>query len=197
MNESHDIDEDLALVERILAAPEGDTRAFAALVERHQKGVMANCRYITRSPGDAEDLAQDVFVKVYFSLQRFERKSKFRTWLRRIKANHCLNHVRKSEGRTFVDLEETAVSPPEELRTDPQVYGRIEAAAERQKIAEVIDKMNDTLRIPLLLRDMDEMSYQEIADLLGVGLSAVKMRIKRARTEFREHYEAVRSGAGE
>ena len=196
MNESHDIDEDLALVERILAAPEGDTRAFAALVERHQKGVLANCRYITRSPGDAEDLAQDVFVKVYFSLQRFEGRSKFRTWLRRIKANHCLNHVRKSEGRTFVDLEETTVSPPEELRTDPQVYGQIEAAAERQKIAEVIDKMNDTLRIPLLLRDMDEMSYQEIADLLGVGLSAVKMRIKRARTEFRERYEAVRHGTG-
>ena len=96
-----------------------------------------------------------------------------------------------------MDLEQMAASPPEELRTNPQAWSRLEAAAEQNKIAEIIDKMNDTVRVPLILRDMDEMSYQEIADILGIGLSAVKMRIKRARREFRERYEAVRRGGGD
>ena len=73
----------------------------------------------------------------------------------------------------------------------PQRWSRIEAADERTRIASVIDKMSDTLRIPLVLRDMDEMSYQEIADVLKIGLSAVKMRIKRGREEFRRRYKAL------
>ncbi|MCP3981398.1 MAG: RNA polymerase sigma factor [bacterium] len=189
-------DEDLGLVEEILAAPEGDTRAFETLVERHKQGVLANCRYITRSAGDAEDLAQDVFLKVYFALRRFERRAKFRTWLRRIKANHCLNHVKKSEGKQFVDVDDEAVNPPEALRVEPDVWDKVDAEDAQARIAAVIDQMNDTLRVPLILCDMDEMSYQEIADLLGIKLSAVKMRIKRAREEFRTRYEAAGESAG-
>jgi RNA polymerase sigma-70 factor (ECF subfamily) len=191
MSERHDMDEDLELVERVLSAPEGDTRAFESLVQRHQKSVLANCRYITGSPQEAEDLAQDVFLKVYFSLRRFERRAKFRTWLRRIKANHCLNHVRKSEGKRFVQVDEVEEAPPEPLRSEPSAWSRLEAEDAQERIAAVIDQMNETLRVPLILRDMDEMSYQEIAGLLGIGLSAVKMRIKRAREEFRVRYQSA------
>lgn len=192
MNESrHDKDEDLTLVERILEAPDGDTRAFEDLVQRHSKNVVANCRYITRSSSDAEDLAQDVFVKAYFAIRSFQRRSKFRTWLQRIKVNHCLNHLKKTEGRYFQDLEDAAAADPGALSTEPRVWRRIEAAHERERIEQALDELTDTLRIPLILRDMDEMSYQEIADLLGVGLSAVKMRIKRARQEFRQHYQGA------
>ena len=189
MNESHhDEDDDLTLVERILEAPDGDTRAFEDLVQRYSKNVVANCRYITRSSIDAEDLAQDVFVKAYFAIRSFERRSKFRTWLQRIKVNHCLNHLKKNEGRSFQDLDDVEATASGPLSTEPRVWRRIEAAHERERIERVLEELTDTLRIPLILRDMDEMSYQKIADLLGVGLSAVKMRIKRARQEFRQHY---------
>jgi RNA polymerase sigma-70 factor (ECF subfamily) len=192
VSESHqDKDEDLALVERILEAPDGDTRAFEDLVQRHSKKVVANCRYITRSSIDAEDLAQDVFVKAYFAIGKFQRRSKFRTWLQRIKVNHCLNYLKKTEGRSFQEIDDAAAANPGALSTEPRVWRSIQAAHERERIERALEELTDTLRIPLILRDMDEMSYQEIADLLGVGLSAVKMRIKRARQEFRQRYQST------
>ena len=100
-------DADRELVERIQQAPEGDLRAFEALVERHKERVVANCRYLSRSATDAEDLAQEVFVKVFFGLARFQGRAAFRTWLQRIKVNHVLNHIRKREGKRFVELERT------------------------------------------------------------------------------------------
>lgn len=181
-------DEDLPLVERFLGAPEGDTRAFEALVRKHTRKVVANCRYITRSAADAEDLAQDVFVKAYFGLRKFEGRSSFRTWLNRIKVNHCLNHLKRVANQTVVHADDatleahTAAAEPSSLPIDP------DPDTDRAEIERILDSMSDTLRIPLLLRDMDELSYQEIADALGIGLSAVKMRIKRGREEFRRQY---------
>ena len=198
MDDTHDRDEDRMLVEQVLAAPEGDTRAFEALVKRHTRGVVANCRYITRSSADSEDLAQDVFMKVYFALPRFERRSKFKTWLQRIKVNHCLNHLKKAEKRSFVELDETEGKLPETMQVAPEAARNIEHHDKRAPIERVLDSMNDTLRIPLIMCDMDELPYQEIAETLGIGLSAVKMRIKRARAEFRERYDRLRPNpAGE
>lgn len=198
MDDTQDRDEDRMLVEQVLAAPEGDTRAFEALVKRHTRGVVANCRYITRSSADSEDLAQDVFMKVYFALPRFERRSKFKTWLQRIKVNHCLNHLKKAEKRSFVELDETEGKLPETMHVAPEATRNIEHDHKRARIERVLDSMNDTLRIPLIMCDMDELPYQEIAETLGIGLSAVKMRIKRARAEFRERYDRLRPNpAGE
>ena len=145
----------------------------------------------TKVVSNAEELAQDVFMKAYFALKRFQRRSKFRTWLQRIKVNHCLNHLKKSGGLQAVELDEGDAGNHENLRTEPRAWLQIDGEAERERIAAVLDEMSDTLRIPLILRDMDDMSYQEIADALGTGLSAVKMRIKRAREVFRELYEAA------
>lgn len=162
--------------------------AFETLVERHRNRVMANCRYISGSPADAEDLAQEVFVKAYFAVERFEGRSSFRTWIQRIKVNHCLNHVRKRAGKQFVDVEDLEVRGAEEIQVAPQAERNVAALGMREQIEQSLDALNDTLRIPLVMRDMDHLSYQEIADTLGIGLSAVKMRIKRARAEFQRHY---------
>ncbi|HHN74324.1 MAG TPA: sigma-70 family RNA polymerase sigma factor, partial [Acidobacteria bacterium] len=86
------------LVETAKSAPPGDMRAFEQLVERYQRSVHTNCRYLGGSESDAEDLAQEVFIKAFFGLQRFEGRAQFKTWLQRIKVNHCLNHLRKKEG---------------------------------------------------------------------------------------------------
>ncbi len=179
-------DPDGELVSQAQAAGEGDHRPFEALVERHQEKVVANCRYMTRSAADAEDLAQDVFLKAFFGLPKFRAQSSFKSWLLRIKANHCLNFVQRQAGGKQVDIDEVSEAGAEELHVEPRAEQRVHAEDTREQIVAVLDRMTDTLRIPLILRDMDGMTYQEIADILGVRLSAAKMRIKRARESFRE-----------
>ena len=183
-------DPDEELVAAAQRAGEGDSRAFEKLVRRHQEQVVTNCRYLTRASGDAEDLAQEVFVKAFFAIPRFERRSSFKSWLQRIKVNHCLNFIKKSGGRTFVDVADPVVASNPEMSVEPRAERLTESVEHRERIGHVLDAMNDTLRIPLIMRDMDELPYQEIADALGIGLSATKMRIKRAREEFRRRYEA-------
>jgi len=173
------------LVERARTDGPSDTRAFEELVRRHQGFVVANCRVITKSAVDAEDLAQDVFVKAFFGLKRFEGRAQFRTWLQRIKVNHCLNHLRTTKGAIMVDIDNLAQDDHPEMQTAPSAHVDVQAASDRERILMVLDAMSDTLRIPLMLRDGDGQSYEEIAGHLGIGLSAVKMRIKRAREEFR------------
>jgi len=182
---------DAELVASARRAPEGDTRAYEALLGRHRDAVLANCRYLTRSPDDAEDLAQEVFVKAYFGLSKFEGKSQFKTWVQRIKINQCLSFIEKRSGRRFLQLEESDPAPPPELvdSTTPETSLMDDDA--QQRIAAVLDTLPDTLRVPLLMSDMDQLSCQEIAETLGLGLSAVKMRIKRGREAFRSRYAGM------
>ena len=178
---------DEALVARIRASPRDDVQHFDTLLRRHRARIVANCRYLTGQPDQAEDLAQEVFVKAYFALDGFRGGSSFRTWLQRIKVNHCIDHVKARRSRpAFVD------AAPEDLAAAPSMM--VEADAERdllvreqrQRMAAAIDALPDSLRIPLTLRDLDGFTYDEIAGKLGLGLSAVKMRILRARRSVRE-----------
>jgi len=188
---------DERLVAMVHESGSGDLRAFDHLVERHQRGVLANCRYMTRSPDDAADLAQEVFVKAYFGLRKFRGDARFKTWLHRIKINHCLNYLSKKKREPeFVDVDLPGVEGQEQVRRQPAGERKLEADDERERIGLVLDEMTDTLRVPLLMRDLDHLSYQEIAESLGIGLSAVKMRIKRGREEFRRLYEEMECGDG-
>jgi RNA polymerase sigma-70 factor, ECF subfamily len=168
-----------------------DPRPFEALIRRHQGFVVANCRLITRAPADADDLAQEVFVKAFFGLPRFERRAAFRTWIGRIKVHHCLNHLRQTRGAVMVDIDTVEQDSPGALAEPAVAESRLEEADDRARIAAVLDGMSDTLRIPLMLRDADGQTYEEIAAQLGLKLSAVKMRIKRGREEFRRRYDAA------
>jgi RNA polymerase sigma-70 factor (ECF subfamily) len=176
-------------------APDGDLRAFEELVHRYRGTVTANCRYLTRGSDVAEDLAQEVFVKAYFGLPRFEGRAAFRTWLRRIKVNHCINHLKRERAATFVPIDDPDAVEPEDLSTKPQAERALGARDRRAMIGQVLDAMSDTLRIPLILRDLDQMAYEEIAETLGLGLSAVKMRIKRAREEFKSRFRELLDAA--
>jgi RNA polymerase sigma-70 factor (ECF subfamily) len=169
-------------------ARDGDLRAFEELVLRYQGRILADCRYLTRDDSASEDLAQEVFVKAYFALHGFEGRSSFRHWLQRIKVNHCLNHLRREKSRQPVPLDEELTERHSELRSEPDANQRMEAEADRSRIDAVLHQMSPTLRVPLVMRDMDELSYEEIAQSLGIGLSAAKMRIKRAREQFRALY---------
>jgi RNA polymerase sigma-70 factor (ECF subfamily) len=186
-------DPDEELVQEARKAPEGDLRAFEQLVLRYQRRVVANCRYITRERNNAEDLAQEVLVKVFFRLRGFEGKSSFADWLQRIKINHCLSHLKKQAGRSYVGIEEPDVDEFDQLKVRVTAETMADAISDQQSISEVLDSMPSTLRIPLLLCDMDQLSYEEVAQLLGIGLSATKMRIKRGREDFRERYRKLQT----
>ena len=188
-SESKIDDQDAELVQSARAAREGDFRAFEQLVEQHQRRIFADCRYLTRDEANAEDLAQEVFVKAFFGLRSFEGKSSFRHWLQRIKVHHCLNHIKKSAGKDRLSIEDEGIEEYDELHVPAVAHQGIEKQADRERIAAILNSMPATLRIPLVMRDMDELSYEEIAASLGIGLSAVKMRIKRAREQFRRRYE--------
>ena len=180
--------EDEVLVRKAREALEGNLRPFEQLVLRYERRMVANCRYITHDPNEAEDLAQEVMVKAFYGLRSFEGRSTFRHWLQRIKVNHCLNHLKKQEGRSYIGVEEPEAGGFDQLRVQATAEHQAEVIGERELIARILNSMTETLRIPLVLCDMDELSYEEVAKVLGISLSAVKMRIKRAREDFRSRY---------
>lgn len=173
----------------------GSSQAFEELVSRHQGRIMANCRYLSKSPDDAEDLAQEVFVKAFFALPRFEARSSFKTWLQRIKINHCLNHLEKKRGKLFVDTEQPGLAAVEEMRVPARAERDLSSLEDRERIEIVLDDLSEALRVPLVLREVDGLSYQEIARRLEISLSAAKMRIKRARETFRSEWDRLESEA--
>lgn len=181
-------DEELLL--RVREARDGDLRAFEQLVHQYQGRIVADCRHIIRDENNAEDLAQEVFVKAYFGLRRFEGRSSFRHWLQSIKVNHCLTYLKKQRGQTLVSLEADDTEGNAAMGNQATADSQDDAMGDRQLISKILDSMSATLRIPLVLCDVDELSYEEIASALGISLSAVKMRIKRAREEFRSRYRA-------
>jgi RNA polymerase sigma-70 factor, ECF subfamily len=183
-----DAEQELVLAAR--RAPEGDARAFEQLVSLHHRRILANCRFLTRDESHFEDLAQEVFVKAYFALKNFEGNSSFGHWLKRIKVNHCLNHIKRGEGRDMVGVEEPGVEQSVGLRVQPEAEKTMERLDDQRRISGILEMMPATLRVVLVMRDMDELSYEEVAAGLGIGLSAAKMRIKRAREVFRQMYEA-------
>lgn len=190
-------DRDDELVRAALNAPEGDLRAFEELISLYQKRILADCQFLTRDQNNAEDLAQEVFVKAFFGLQRFEGRSSFRHWLQRIKVNHCLNHIKKRGGKESLAIDDEAVEKVEQLRVPAVAAKELEAMEDNLRIEAILSSMPATLRIPLIMCDMDELSYEEIAAALNIGLSAVKMRIKRGREHFRRIYEGDAKIAGQ
>lgn len=182
---------DEALVAAAKVAVPGDTRAFEELISRYQRRVLANCRHMTNAHHDAEDLTQEVFVKAYFALERFEGRSAFKTWIQRLKVNHCLNYLRRQ--RRFVSTEFDAADEAADgrLHDQPTVPRELELRDERARVTAVLDTLSDALRVPLVLRDVDDLSYEQIAQTLGIGLSAAKMRVKRGREEFRRRFVAL------
>ncbi|MFH1765343.1 MAG: RNA polymerase sigma factor [Gemmatimonadota bacterium] len=182
------------LIDRSLSAALGDSRAFDELVRRHQGHIRANCRFIVDDPEAVLDLAQEVFVKAYFALTSFEGRSSFRTWLRRIKVNQCLSYRESRQRRTELRLHESRPEDDPALRVSSVAQEAVESGETRDRVTRTLDKIPESLRIPLVLRDMDGFSYQEIQGMLNIGLSAVKMRILRGREAFREAWAEEESG---
>ncbi len=174
--ESSSYDEDLATVERFLG---GDEQAFAALYTRYYDKVFALSRGILLDAEEAADAVQEIFTLVYRHLPRFDRRSKFSTWLFRIAVNRSIQEARKARFRTKrVELTEEigGVTDDEPEVHDPAIHM-------------AMGKLPPHDRAILALFYWDELSLQEIADSLGCGVNAAKTRLYRARERFRVLYE--------
>lgn len=180
--------EDASLVQDALA---GNPLAFQLLVERYQERVFALVRHYTRVQAEIEDIVQDTFLKVFRKLDSFQHQSSFSTWLHRIAVNTALDFLKRS-GRSPVQ----AVEDPEAVPTalggavaGPSVAAP-DARLEREEVAaithRVLDELPEIFRTVLVLREFEDTSYQEMADVLGISIGTVESRLFRARARFRE-----------
>ena len=162
---------DAMLVRRVL---DGDTAAFTTLVDRH---AAACTRFATRMLGnreDAEDATQETFLRAYRSLARYEERQAFRTWLFQILINRCRTAAvrRQRRHRMFLVDDDTVASA--------SVRPAAEASDLRAELQRVVDALDPDQREAFLLKHVEQLSYDEMAAATGVGVSALKMRVKRA-----------------
>jgi RNA polymerase sigma-70 factor (ECF subfamily) len=168
------LDDDFSLIKQFI---DGDESVFSELLKRHKEKVR-NIIYITLSNTDGvDDIAQEVFITVYRHLKSFRFESQFTTWLYRITINKCKDHLRKKNIRSiFLPLKD-----------DEPVFESINEDADIKHIVRnAIATLPDKLRIPLVLKDLEGFSYQEIADTMECEIGTVKSRIFRAREALKK-----------
>ncbi len=169
----------------------GNPGAFEAIVDRYQGRLLGFCRQMLRSTEDAEDVLQEVFVNAYRAMLADEREINLRPWLYRIARNRCLNHLRKptADAQESMDM----VPAVEAASTAEKVHNREEF---RQLLTDV-GKLPETQRSALLLREMDAMSYEEIAQAMETSVPSVKSLLVRARISLAEASQARQLTCGE
>ncbi len=175
-------DEDRALVAR---ANDGDRRALDTLLRTHYDRIYAVCRRITGSDADAADAAQEALIKIVRSLPGFDGRSAFSTWAYRIATNTSLDELRRRRRRPAVVDRVDDDGRDLEL-VDPDAGPRVEAVVDRMAIDAALAQVPETFRVPLVLRDVGDLDYAEIADALDVPVGTVKSRIARGRAALVE-----------
>lgn len=178
--------DDAILIDRVL---DGDRRAFEPLVRRHERRVFRVTLAVLGNIEDAEEAMQDTFVNAFRHLDQFRKESRFTTWLTRIAINNALQKRRSR--KNFASLEEAETAPEEfaPKRYEPwksnpeQLYGKQEI---HRFVEQAIQSLPEIYREAFVLRDVEELSAQEAADLLGISVPALKTRLLRARLMMRE-----------
>lgn len=189
-----------ALVRR---AQQGDVQAYEQLLAKHQQRVFAVVGGILRRREDTEDVAQQVFVKAYFSLKRFDLRSAFGTWLYKIAVNECWDYLRKKKVRRLVyesDLSEEQTRQMAAASEQPLGAQRIhEDASTRTEQRELIERLLAELDqedgAMLVMKEVEGFSVEEIGEILGINVNTVKVRLFRARAKLVQIYRRRMQGA--
>jgi len=183
--------------ELVRRAQREDKEAFEELVRRHQARVFAVAGGILRNKEDVEDIAQQVFLKAYFSLKRFDQRAAFSTWLYKITVNECWDLLRKRKVRPLLyeaDLSEEqarqygASEEREEQAQDVSV--RLEKKQELERLLECLEERD---RMMLVLKEVQGFSVEEIAEILGINGNTVKVRLFRARQRITDRVRRRRA----
>ena len=171
--------------ELVRRAEREDKEAFEELIRRHQHRVFAVAGGILKRREDVEDIAQQVFVKAYFSLKRFDQRAALSTWLYKITVNECWDMLRKKKVRPLVyeaDLSEEqarqVISSAEKGKEHPDISERLEL---RQRVDRLLEGLDERDRLMLILKEVEGFSIEEIAEVLDLNANTVKVRLFRAR----------------
>lgn len=173
----------------LVRAIDGDDEAFAQLVETYQKPVFSLCYRMLGSATEAEDGAQETFLRAYKSLHRYDASRSFATWLLSIASHYCIDQLRKRRFETFsINDEDRAWAEPPDPGPNPEI------ATSRSEQLDAVRKLLDTLsgkdRAAVVMHYWHGLSYEEIADNLSLTVSAVKSRLHRARRTMAEEWQA-------
>jgi RNA polymerase sigma-70 factor, ECF subfamily len=181
--------EDASLVVETLA---GNQASFQLLVERYQERIFSLARHYSRNAVDVEDLVQETFLKAFSRLDTFQRQSSFFTWLYRIAVNTILDGIKRRSRSPVKSVEDPeavgapgSASPP----GSPRISGP-SAGMEREEIARItrgiLEEMPEIFRVVLVMREFEDCSYQEMAEVLQISIGTVESRLFRARARFKE-----------
>jgi RNA polymerase sigma-70 factor (ECF subfamily) len=171
----------------------GGADAFEVLIDRHLNSVVTFCYTFCRDREQADDLAQEIFMRVFRNAASYRPVAKFTTWLYKVAANLCINEAKKAKIRKTVSLDGPVGADPDASRIvekmatgDPGPLTNAERHEAGKLIEQAIEALPDDQRTTLVLVERQNLPYKDIADILGVTVSAVKMRVKRARESLRE-----------
>lgn len=176
--------------ELIRQALQGRSEAYGRLVERYQDRLYNAMLNVIGSPDEAEDVVQDSFVQAYIKLNTFQGNSRFFTWLYRIAFNNALSRRRRRRADTSIELNrETSGGEPEDRQESPD-----EPLLRNERIAMVkaaMQRLSDEHRHILILREMEDMAYEDIAEVLDINIGTVRSRLSRARNQLHEFLKGM------
>ena len=182
-------DETEALIQRCLR---GDQAAWERIVRLHRRRVFNVAYKFVGRPDEAEDLTQDIFLKVFKSLGTFDRRANFQTWLISVSRNLCIDHyrsVRKERQTIDRDIDANELSP---ATKEPGPVAALEQRDRVMLLRDALAELPESLRTAVMMRDIQELSYQDIAARLRLPEGTVKSRINRGRTELARQIRKLR-----
>jgi RNA polymerase sigma-70 factor (ECF subfamily) len=177
------VEQDPELVKRCLAS---DNSAWEALLQNHTRKIYNLCYRFTGRPSEAEDLTQEVFIKIFQTLKTFDgAQGTFPTWLARVARNHLVDHYRRTKkDRVTSSLEDEVGSWEEKPSPTVEPVAQVESRERKELLQRALDRLSPDLREAVVLRDLQDLDYDEIAQVLGVPGGTVKSRINRGRLEL-------------
>ncbi len=179
-------DSDALWVQRTLA---GDPQAFGELVRRYERDVFNLAYRMLNERGEAEDAAQEAFMRAYVNLDRYDPERPFKTWLLSITSNHCIDRLRRRR-LIWLSLEEPLPPHPALTSDTPGPEEALLTSERNLLVQEMLADLNPEYRLAVILRYWYDLSYAEIAEMLGTTESAIKSRLFRARQTLADYLES-------
>lgn len=180
---------DEELVKKIVET--NNTHLFAVLYDRYSNVVYNKCYGFSKNKEEAQDLTHDVFIRLFVKLRSFKGRSKFSTWLYSFTYNFCVNYVQRNSNKKKEKVTVVTDNIKEDTSLDDEIDDVTLFELKSEKLAKAMELIDPQDKMILLMKYQDDMSIQEIQESLGLGASAVKMRVKRAKERVVNKYQEL------